>query len=806
MKSSPNASVVVVKVSKPSLYKVVRVEKKELMIVFENSRFLRAFRFNDIRDELIYKVEPARKPNNVICLNITFDERVTHVTHRFDEKNLNLIIAIEKKKDFEEQKSPDAEEVIEKKEDYFEPQKILSYTEEETIEDNYLPVDKVFLSRLLTVTNNNGKADTELFTDAAKACKKDQWREAVTILSRFVEKYPESKYNEKTLFLLAECYRRLYSDHSVEHFKECVKHYQNAIQKYPNSVYVPAATLMLANSYFIMNNYYEALGYYNILWSQHKDSEVAPEARFQVGRVYFLINKPEKAISAFQSVGKKYPGTLFAKKAKIEMAKALFEMNRFKKSLALLAKISETSPVNVYKYQDLLVYIGNNYYQLGQYKNARDTLLNAINLHPDIESNHLVLARIADTYHKLGAKKSAYKFYNLAIKKYPESDGALISSVRLASEYKKKDKEAILITPPLFFDGSEYHLYSNHHELYENIIKKHSNNPIWRFVMLRAAFLQQKDGEYEAGINTIKKILKKYPLTTSETSILHDSYEGFFKQKLDEQDYITVVNCYELDKDILEYSEVPNIFLMVGKAYRTLHLYNSAFSMFQTANKFFLEENRPSGLLIGLGESAFRIRDWETAYGSFMDLVQRYSDHKNITFAYYRLGQISLETKKYNKAKRFLNRALSGSHEEVPRIDVIAGIAKALKGMGQHKHAVRWFKDAVALLTKQRSFEDLYNAYLELGDLYIKIGDNINASIILEKALKLKKKDVEAEAAGVMFRLAECYHRLNKTEDALDLFRKIAAFQDSLWGRMAKARIKEIDIREEIARLKKLKT
>ncbi len=802
MKSYPNASVMVVKVSRRPIYKVIRIEKKEVVIAFKSSRFSDLLRFKDICDELVGEVTPAWRSNGVICINVPLDALATNITHRFDEKNLNLIIAIWKKIDPEDQKSARAEESTEKNGEYIEAQ-TLTHIQEETTEKIHLPAEAAFLFRLLTVADNDVEPDAALFGDAAEACKKDQWEEGIKIISEFVEKYPESKYIEKAFFLLAECYRRLYSDNLSEHFTEVAKNYQNAIQKFPNSVHVPAATLMLANIYSKMKNYYEALAYYNILWRRYKDDEVTPEARFQIGKIYLRINKPEKAASAFQSLAEQYPQTFFGEKSKMEMAKALFNMNRFKKSLSLWTEISESNPVSVYNYPDILMYIGNNYYQLGQYRDARDTLLRAINLHHDVESNHLALARVADTYYELGAKESAYKFYDLVIREYPESDGALISSIRLAGRYQKGDDETILRIPK---GGESHQPHLNPYELYEDIIKKYADNPMAQFVMLKIALLQQDDGEYEASINTIKEILKRYPETALEKDILQDSYKGLLKKESEKQNYIAVINYYERDKDILEISNSPEIFLIVGETCRELRLYNSASSMFQMADKFFLEENRPPELLFGLGESFFRAQDQKNAYKLFMDLVRKYPDHKDVPLAYYRIGQILLKEKKYNEAKKNLKIALPSYHKELARGDIVISIAEALKGMEQYKEAIKWLKEAVVLFTKQKSFEDLYDVYIELGELYIKIGDNINAAGILESALKLKEKDGETEQHGVMFRLAGCYQRLKKVEDSLDLLKKISVYQDTLWGKMATEKIKEIDIRRKIRKIGKLRS
>jgi tetratricopeptide (TPR) repeat protein len=225
--------------------------------------------------------------------------------------------------------------------------------------------------------------------------------------------------------------------------------------------------------------------------------------------------------------------------------------------------------------------------------------------------------------------------------------------------------------------------------------------------------------------------------------------------------------------------------------------------MFQMADKFFLEENRPPRLLFGLGESFFRRSDLKNAYRLFKDFVQKDADHKDVPCAYHRIGQISLKEKKYGEAVKNLKIALYSDHKKLPKADITMEIAKALKGMGKYDEAITWTNKAVDLLTKGQSFEDLYDVYIELGDLYEKVGDDSNTAGILEAALQLNNKD-ETKQHGLLFHLAECYLRLNKVEEALDLLRKLLAYRDTLWGSIAAEKIKEIDIRQAITKLKKL--
>ncbi len=296
--------------------------------------------------------------------------------------------------------------------------------------------------RLTQMVEDDGKEDTSIYLKCLDAYKAKEWEGAVQNLTRLIKKYPNGRYTEKAYFLLAKSYDRLNAEFVSVQYKEIKGHYEDAISRFPTSEYVPDAVFSIGNLYFYLKNYYEALGYYSLVLKKDKDSILRVKALMQKVKVLLMRNKKEDALSALdelETITSEYPNLSERIEAKKEKAKILYEMNKFSKSLKTLDDLKKEDPENIYKHPEISLYLGYNYYQLGDNQKARENLYRYYNTCPEKEINHLVLNQIGDTYRNEGLIQDAVKFYRMVLERYPNTDGAIISKIRLAEQQEDKD-------------------------------------------------------------------------------------------------------------------------------------------------------------------------------------------------------------------------------------------------------------------------------------------------------------------------------------------------------------------------------
>jgi len=608
------------------------------------------------------------------------------------------------------------------------------------------------IDRLLNPDSRDTTPDTDLFLEAAGHFQMGRWEDAIRIFREIIKTHPRSPHLERAYFLLAKSYDHMFKNNISEHFVEVNRYYQDAISKFPNSVFVPDAMVSIGNCYFKVKNYYEALAYYSLVCENFKAYAAAPEAMFKRGEILVITKKPQEAVKSFQQVEKLYPETPFADRAKIRRAKVLFDMNNFKRSLRALDEIMTADPNKVYENPDILLYSGYNYYELGRLEKARDVFCKVLNYSPDIESNHLVLARIADTYREQGMKSKASKLYNMVLRRYPDSEGGLISMLRLSTDIQKVESKRLLFIMPI----EEIAPYTRPaQETYKEIMKVHGDNPLSHLAGLRLAHQQQKDKDYEGSVNILRDILAKYPDTTLKEQIksaLRAPVEAIFEREQQAGNYGKIVGYYEEMKADLGDEDMPNLLLILGDAYRGLHLYDRAISTFEKTKKSYTDQGQPATLLFGLGESFYHVKNFEEAERLLKAFVQRYPEDRRAYQAYFLIGDIMLGQKEYEKAMAAFNLAMQKDRDGSYKIDIL----------------------------------------FAMGETYLKLGDNKQAASAFENALKISPKGRDDHS--LQFRLAECYQRLqerDKTEEILD---QIIASGDPFWSRMAEAKINEIEI------------
>ena len=777
-KSKEGGASIIVKLSGNPAYKVIGIGKREILIALKDTELSKVLYNKEITgDGLIQSVEINKRPNNVSCLLFKLREPYTGVDHQIEASKGRLHVQItgnggSSKKTLKSSKIParSAEggppprpvpgDLPAIAKDAGDSAARSSWQRQAggrrgRVAETPAPAS---LSRpggidqLLNPDSTDTTPDRDLFLQAAGHFQAGRWEESIRILREIIKAHPQSPHLERAYFLLAKCYDHMFKENISEHFVEVTRYYQDAISKFPDSVFVPDAMVSIGSCYFNVKNYNEALAYYTLVCENFKTYAAAPMAMFERGKILALTKKSQEAVKSFQRVEKLYRETPFASKAKIRRAKVLFDMNNFKRSLRALDEIMTAEPNKVYENPDILLYSGYNYYELGRLEKARDVFCKVLNYCPDIESNHLILARIADTYREQGMKSKASKLYNMVLRRYPDSEGGLISMLRLSADMQKVESETL----PCLIPIEEIAPYNRSaQETCKEIMKVHGDNPLSHLAVLRLAHQQHKDKDYEGSVNILRDILAEYPDTPLKGQIksaLGAPVEAILEREQQAGNYGKIVGYYEEIKADLGDEDMPNLLLILGDAYRGLHLYDRAISTFEKAKKLYTDQGQPATLLFGLGESFYHVKSLEEAERLLKAFVQRYPEDRRAYQAYFLIGDIMLGQKKYEKAMAAFDLAMQKDRDGSYKIDIL----------------------------------------FAMGETYLKLGDNEQAASAFENALKISPKGRDDHS--LQFRLAECYQRLQERDKTEGILNQIMASGDPFWSRIAEAKINEIEM------------
>ena len=660
------------------------------------------------------------------------------------------------------------------------------------------------LEKLIKIEADDGQDDTAYFLKGVNAYRDQNWSGAVENLNHLIETYPAGRYTERAYFLLAKSYEQLYSLSISANFTGIKSHYEDAINRFPTSIYVPGALLAIGNLCFNTKNYYEALAYYNLVVKKYKDSIEAVRALMQKVKLFLLKKKRKAALSILEYVVSMYPGSPEETQAKIQMSKLLYEMNSFRRSINILSDVRKIHSETIYQYPEVFLYLGYNYYELGDSVKARENLLRFYNSYPDKKINHLILTKIADTYLNEGLIEDAVKFYQLVIERHPETEGALISLIRLAEQQEEGELEiergvALSVKVVGREIGLPRQIYS---DVLDYMLKKDEKNPLAQLALLKLAILHQKEKDYDKSLEALKEFLKKYPLTKLRKEVDHAlarTLGAMLKEEMKGERYTSIINIYHREKDLFLMINSPDPFLTIARACIHLNLQDMATEMFIRADSLLLDEEKPADLLFYVGRDLFKKDKLRGTLSRLSLLINKYPTDKNAPYAYQLKGRIFLEQKKCPQAVDMFSSALRYHLEACDRARVLADKARALMECSLNEKALKATREADRL--KRNCFIKYQHIYKEVGDLYLKLGYPKKALSLFNKALEIEKE--KENEIFLKLRIAQSYRFLNKKEAYLDLYSQISGLDDPFWSNLAKERIEEINFNREIGKKEK---
>ncbi|MBU2621869.1 MAG: tetratricopeptide repeat protein [Proteobacteria bacterium] len=662
----------------------------------------------------------------------------------------------------------------------------------------------LLLEKMTQVETNDTSEETALFLKGVEAYKHQRWPEAEKSLQNLIKTYSKGRYSEKAYFLLAKSIDQLYSQTTSEHFSVIKSHYEDAIYRFPASIFVPDTLLSMGNLRLKVKNFDEAIVYFNLVIEKNTGDATFVKAMIQKGNLLFQKGKYTEALSVYEHIIKNYGGTFAETEAKIGAAKALFEINSFDKSINLLTRLAQ-SPENIYRYPEIYLYLGYNYYQKKDYAMTRESLFRYYNVNPDSETGSLVLSKIGDSYRAEGFANAATKIYQLVLFRYPQTEGALISLTRLAEEQESGELKITEGAPVPFKIIDE--VIASPNEIYEELISgsisNNNNSPMAEYALLKLAIIHRKMKSYRKSLDIFIELLEKYPkskLLPETIYALSDTVEAVLKDE-GEEEYTKILNIYQKQKESIQRLAPPRTFLAVAIASQRLGLQDMAAELFRKADALLPEEKKPEELLFYLGKYFLENGQPENGLEKLESLIKKYPSGRYSAKAYHLKGGVFQKNKEYAKAVEMFSKALKSRPGLDEGIYIMADKARALTESGFKEEGL-----AVARYAEQslaESQEQSQPLYQEVGDLYLQIGRPADALLLLNNALSFEKE--EKKSIKLKLSIARCYEALNKKSDYIALYNQIIGLNDPLWSLVAKERMEAIDFEETLRKADKSK-
>ncbi|MDX9786395.1 MAG: tetratricopeptide repeat protein [Desulfobacterales bacterium] len=629
---------------------------------------------------------------------------------------------------------------------------------------------------LLMMTDSpcGGKLDIQ---GALRMCKQKDWRQAFDLLNEGIFAIKEDACLERAYFLRAYAFYLMNLGVNEGLYPEVLNLFQESLSYYPSSVYAPFALTGMGKTYKALKNFEEAKGYFKIILDTHKEYSGKPEVLYELGRIYYAGNKPELSISIFKEFLAEYAENPLALDVTLELGTALYDLNRYSDALEMLNAVLAKDVRKAFENEKLLWLIGNCYYQLGKFEDARNALTKAVNLFPAAESNSTSLTRIGDTYRDTGQPEKASKIYQLAMDTYPKTDGFIIGAIRKAE---------------LLSDRSEKQ------SIFRMIIEGYSAHPMADLAVVKLADLYQNAGEYRNSIETIRPLVIARPNALIEEAvfIMQAAFEGLLSEMLKSDAYPEIVVLHQKDGAFFRRFNNPNIFKMLGEAYLNGHLHTEAATLLKKAAKLY-GEDAPAELSYELAVALQAANETDLALTELNRYAQNAPEGDHVADAFCRMGRILIDRGEPENAFLALNAFYRQNLPASEKIRLLRLLSETHRLQGQYEQAADKLVAATDLLTAapNKDSDALADIFQQLGEDYLQIKSYLKAIDAFTSALKYGGK---APSSRILVQLGEAYQKAGDTNNAKQMFDQVLTLEDDFWKYQAKERLQRLAIENRI--------
>jgi tetratricopeptide (TPR) repeat protein len=338
-------------------------------------------------------------------------------------------------------------------------------------------------------------------------------------------------------------------------------------------------------------------------------------------------------------------------------------------------------------------------------------------------------------------------------------------------------------------------------EIYEKVLKtilaKDKRSPLAQLALLKLGILYHKHGDYAKSLETLKRLLREYPLTKLQEEsrrALAQTLGDMLEKEVKGGRYSNAINIYQREKDLFMLINLPDPFLSLARAFLKLDLKDFATEMFAKADPYLSINEKPADLLFYLGTDLAQKGKLNEGLSRLDLFTENFADDNNVPHAYRMKGSILFQQNKCEPAIQMYSFALNYHLKDCERARILSEQARALIQCRKKSEALEVTRQADGL--KKNCYIDYLPIYKDIGDLYLDLGYVKEGLKAFEDALELESRD--DNRIVLKLRMAECCRLLNQKERCLSLYAEVASLNDPFWSALARERIQEMNFKSEV--------
>ena len=608
--------------------------------------------------------------------------------------------------------------------------------------------------------------------------------QALQTFNSLMEKFPHEPQSKDAAFKLIECLYNLkkYSELTVK-IKPILKLYVN------DALRLPYLYFYLAESEYYLDNLNEAAKDYFKSAQAFKEPKVQALAKLGLGWSYLKLAKYKEAEEVFaeikpDSLDKKSLDTLWLGQAVLmSVTNRVYEAKKIYEQLISLS----TDPL-------ILVqsYLGkaDAHYNLAEYAQAVKVYQEGLER---IDRSGLIGSLPTELIDKLR--------YNLGLAYIKQ--GQINASIDIFNSITEKDNNQSR-SINLFFQIGQAYQDANEllkaEEIYAKIIKLYPDSSVVDYAQYQLSSLQIKRLDYNAAVVSLKTMLKKYPQSKFYPDTMYTLGMAYFQQAdyarsleiftkfqnefkdsplRGEALYMLGTTLISLKKtsdalsifrdilklDNLDLDLLQKVEYEIADCYYKLGQENEAVSRFKLLRTKYPNSKLTPDIMWWLGQYYYRSNDLNLARRYLGSLVQDFPESELIADAFYALGLIFSDERKFESAINNFTMAIKFGKANLKAQAVVA-LTEIFSQEGKPQEALVRYNQIV------KDNPELGKILFPwIAQAYYKVGNYTEAKIFYYKSLEVVAPD---QVADMQFNLAEVLEANSEFEAAIKQYLLVA--------------------------------
>jgi len=592
----------------------------------------------------------------------------------------------------------------------------------------------------------------------------------------------------------ASLYNAGWCSERLNQFQEALSYYNRVVEEYPHSQSAPACLVRIGQIFYNQGKYQEALAEYNKILDRYPESELAHQAYYWVGQSLAKLGRSAEALEAFGKVTKE--AGKFYVAASIAGADLYFQTGHEMGAQKTLTKLLEATAGDeeleaIAHFETAKLYQKNK-----KYSQAVEEYTTVIeNFRKEEFLNDSYFGRGA-SYHALADFPKAEADYEFVLNNHPSVQlrlktqfamGLLFSAVGRDAEAVKilkvvargEDKELAANARLQLISLAEKESPAKAIPIYEEILQTAETDHEKALILTRLANVYYKLKLYDQCIDAAEKVAQIGESPESIASAYYLQANCYF----DTRDFQKAIELYRVITEKYPATLIaPNALFQIGLSYQRIGTTESIDGSVEAFTRFYrLYPDNPSApaAYYYAAWGLYRKGEWESAADVFKTLADRYPDGEFAAESRYRQGESLFNKKLYQSAMAVFDQLLK-EHPTCEYVDdALYSRAWCLIYSDRKDEAVPIFREIVAKYS-----DSIYapNSQFSLGDYFYSIEDYEQATVEYKKFVELfPDHEKVARANYLLQNLAEInaynlYHRGELLFDKGDYNRAIAVF------------------------------